>query len=105
MRKHLISRMAISFATAVAAIALFVTWYAVSLRRKREKAREILRWIQASLAGRGHVVGISFSLAAYMRRLAARVGARGNANAGNSRAMAVPQDQQPTRGADFPGRS
>jgi hypothetical protein len=59
--------MAISFVTLVAVIAMFVTWYAVSLRRKREKAREILRWIQASLAGRGHVVGISWTAAARFR--------------------------------------
>jgi hypothetical protein len=39
----------------------------VSLRRKREKAREILRWIQASLAGRGHVVGISWTAASRFR--------------------------------------
>src|SRR6476660_7034743 len=59
--------MAILFVTAVALIALCVTWYAVSLRRKREKAREILRWIQASLAGRGHVVGISWTTASSFR--------------------------------------
>ena len=59
--------MAILFVTAVALIALFVTWYAVSVRRKREKAREILRWIQASLAGRGHVVGISWTAASRFR--------------------------------------
>jgi len=59
--------MAILFVTAVALIALFVTWYAVSLRRKREKAREIVRWIQASLAGRGHVVGISWTAASRFR--------------------------------------
>ena len=52
--------MAILFIIFVAVVALCVTWYAVSLRRKREKAKEILRWIQASLAGRGHVVGISW---------------------------------------------
>lgn len=67
MEKHLTSRMAISFITLVAVIALFVTWYVVSLRRKREKAREILRWIQASLAGRGHVVGISWTAASRFR--------------------------------------
>ena len=67
MEKHLISRMAISFVTVVAVIAMFVTWYAVSLRRKREKSREILRWIQASLAGRGHVVGISWTAASRFR--------------------------------------
>jgi len=59
--------MAILFVTAVALIALCVTWYAASLRRKREKAREILRWIQASLAGRGHVVGISWTAASRFR--------------------------------------
>lgn len=59
--------MAILFVSVVAVIALFVTWYAVSLRRKREKAREILRWIQASLAGRGHVVGISWMAASRFR--------------------------------------
>jgi hypothetical protein len=59
--------MAISFINLVAVIALFVTWYVVSLRRKREKAREILRWIQASLAGRGHVVGISWTAASRFR--------------------------------------
>ena len=67
MEKHLISRMAISFVIVVAVIAMFVTWYAVSLRRKREKSREILRWIQASLAGRGHVVGISWTAASRFR--------------------------------------
>lgn len=67
MEKHLTSSMAISFITLVAVIALFVTWYAVSLRRKREKAREILRWIQGSLAGRGHVVGISWTAASRFR--------------------------------------
>ncbi|MGZ4845664.1 MAG: hypothetical protein ACXV8M_03370 [Candidatus Angelobacter sp.] len=52
--------MAILFITLVGVAALCITWYAVSLRRKREKSKEILRWIQASLAGRGHVVGISW---------------------------------------------
>jgi hypothetical protein len=59
--------MSILFITVIAASALFVTWYAVSLRRKRKKAREILRWIQASLAGRGHVVGISWMTASEFR--------------------------------------
>lgn len=59
--------MAIFFVTVVAGVALFVTWYAVSLRRKRARAREILRWIQASLAGRGHVVGISWITASRFR--------------------------------------
>ena len=67
MEKHLTPRMAILFVTAVAVIALCITWYAVSLRHKRAKAREILRWIQASLAGRGHVVGISWISASRFR--------------------------------------
>ena len=45
----------------IAAIALFIAWYSLSLRQKRKKAKEILRWIQSSLAGRGHVVGISWT--------------------------------------------
>ena len=45
----------------IAAIALFIAWYSLSLRHKRKKAKEILRWIQSSLAGRGHVVGISWT--------------------------------------------
>ena len=44
----------------IAVAALCVTWYCVSVRRRRQKAREVLRWIQSSLAGRGHVVGISW---------------------------------------------
>jgi hypothetical protein len=67
VEEHLIARMAFLFVTMVAIIALFATWYAVSLRRKHEKAREILRWIQASLAGRGHVVGISWMAASRFR--------------------------------------
>jgi len=51
----------------VAVTALCVTWYCVSVRRKREKAKEIVRWIQASLAGRGHVVGISWTAASRFR--------------------------------------
>lgn len=45
----------------IAVAALCVTWYCVSVRRKRRKAREVLRWIQSSLVGRGHVVGISWT--------------------------------------------
>jgi hypothetical protein len=44
----------------VATIALGVTWHCVSLRQKRHKAKEVLHWIQLSLAGRGHVVGITW---------------------------------------------
>lgn len=59
--------MAILFVSIVAVVAMFITWYAVSVRRKRERAKEILRWIQASLAGRGHVVGISWTAASRFR--------------------------------------
>ncbi|HXA85322.1 MAG TPA: hypothetical protein VNZ47_09620 [Candidatus Dormibacteraeota bacterium] len=59
--------MAILFISLVAVSALCATWYAVSLRRKREKSKEILRWIQASLAGRGHVVGISWMTSSRFR--------------------------------------
>jgi hypothetical protein len=59
--------MAILFVSVVAVIAMFITWYAVSVRRKRKKAKEILRWIQASLAGRGHVVGISWTAVSRFR--------------------------------------
>lgn len=44
----------------IAVTALCVTWYSLSLRRKRRKANETLRWIQSALSGRGHVVGISW---------------------------------------------
>ncbi|HEU4413388.1 MAG TPA: hypothetical protein VFT65_01300 [Candidatus Angelobacter sp.] len=40
--------------------ALCAVWYSVSLRFKQRKARQVLRWIQSSLAGRGQVVGISW---------------------------------------------
>jgi len=33
-------------------------WYWLSLRRSRRKAVQVLRWIEAALAGQGHVVGI-----------------------------------------------
>ncbi len=59
--------MAILLITFLAVAALCGTWYTVSLRRKRQKAKEILRWIQASLAGRGHVVGISWMTASRFR--------------------------------------
>ncbi|HEY2117348.1 MAG TPA: hypothetical protein VGJ51_19765 [Candidatus Angelobacter sp.] len=51
----------------IAVAALCVTWYCVSVRRKRRKAREVLRWIQSSLAGRGHVVGISWTSPSHFR--------------------------------------
>ena len=59
--------MAFLFITSIAIAALCITWYIVSLRRKREKSKEILRWIQASLAGRGHVVGISWMTSSRFR--------------------------------------
>ena len=33
-------------------------WYWLSLRHHRRKAVQVLRWIEAALAGQGHVVGI-----------------------------------------------
>jgi hypothetical protein len=59
--------MAVLFITLLAIAALCVTWYTVALRQKRERSKEILRWIQASLAGRGHVVGISWMTASRFR--------------------------------------
>jgi hypothetical protein len=44
----------------IAAVTLCMTWYCVATRQKQRKAREVLRWIQSSLAGRGQVVGISW---------------------------------------------
>ena len=52
--------MAVLVIILVAVVVFSVTWYSLSLRRKRHKAKEILRWIQSSLAGRGHVIGISW---------------------------------------------
>src|ERR1051326_746009 len=51
----------------IAAITLCVTWYCVAARRKQRKAREVLRWIQSTLAGRGQVIGISWTGAAQFR--------------------------------------
>ncbi len=56
----LITQMAVLGIILIAAIALAITWHCVSLRQKRKKAKEVLNWIQTSLAGRGHVVGISW---------------------------------------------
>jgi hypothetical protein len=44
----------------IAATALGFTWHTVAQRNKQHKAKEVLQWIQSSLAGRGHVVGISW---------------------------------------------
>ena len=52
--------MAVLAIVLIAVVVFSLTWYSLSLRRKRHKAKEVLRWIQSSLAGRGHVVGISW---------------------------------------------
>lgn len=44
----------------IAVVALSVAWYWTSERRKQKKAREVQRWIQSALAGRGQVTGISW---------------------------------------------
>jgi hypothetical protein len=44
----------------IATIALGLTWHTVSLRLKRRKAKQVLQWVQSSLAGHGHVAGISW---------------------------------------------
>lgn len=44
----------------VALVTLLLGWYGISVRRKQRKAREILRWIQSAMAGRGQVTGISW---------------------------------------------
>jgi hypothetical protein len=50
-----------------AAVVLGAAWYSFSLRRKRRKAREVMRWIQSALAGRGHTTGISWTGASKFR--------------------------------------
>ncbi|HEY6971331.1 MAG TPA: hypothetical protein VJA94_19125 [Candidatus Angelobacter sp.] len=42
----------------VAAAVLCAIWYWLSLRHNRRKAVRVLRWIEAALAGQGHVVGM-----------------------------------------------
>lgn len=59
--------MAVLGISLVVAIAFFVTWYCISVRRKQQKAREVLRWIQAAMAGRGQVTGISWQGATKFR--------------------------------------
>ncbi|HEX4604435.1 MAG TPA: hypothetical protein VH724_10600 [Candidatus Angelobacter sp.] len=44
----------------IAITALCLTWYALAQKRKDRKAREILRWMQSALGGRGHVMGLSW---------------------------------------------
>jgi hypothetical protein len=51
----------------IAAVTLCLTWYCVAARHKQRKAREVLRWIQSSLAGRGQAIGISWIAAAKFR--------------------------------------
>lgn len=41
-----------------AGAAFCAAWYWLSLRRNRRKAVLVLRWIEAALAGQGHVTGI-----------------------------------------------
>jgi hypothetical protein len=59
--------MVVLFIILIAVAALCVTWYCVAVRRKRRKAREVLRWIQSALAGRGQVIGISWTSASKFR--------------------------------------
>lgn len=47
--------LAISFAVAAVGCAI---WYCVATRYSRRRAGEIARWIEAALAGEGHVTGI-----------------------------------------------
>jgi len=51
----------------IAALALCVTWYCVASRHKQRKAREVLRWLQSALAGRGQVISISWTGVAKFR--------------------------------------
>lgn len=51
----------------IAVGALCAAWYVVAARFKRQKAREVLRWIQSALAGRGQVIGISWISASKFR--------------------------------------
>jgi hypothetical protein len=44
----------------ISLVALGFTWHCVSVRLKQRKAKEVVQWIQSSLAGRGHVAGISW---------------------------------------------
>jgi hypothetical protein len=51
----------------IAAAVLGLTWYCFFLRHMRRKAREVQRWIQSALAGRGQVTGISWTGASQFR--------------------------------------
>jgi hypothetical protein len=51
----------------IAAVTLCMTWYCVATRQKHRRAKEVLRWIQSALAGRGQVIGISWTGASRFR--------------------------------------
>lgn len=51
----------------IAVAALCAAWYCFSLRGKHRKAREVMRWIQSTLAGRGQVIGISWTAGSKFR--------------------------------------
>jgi len=66
--------------SSIAVVTFFLTWYWISVRRKQRKAREVLRWIQSAMAGRGQVTGISWTSATKFRvplRLACGIFQRG----------------------------
>src|SRR5215472_10130053 len=66
--------------SSISVVTFFLTWYWISVRRKQRKAREVLRWIQSAMAGRGQVTGISWTSAAKFRvplRLACGIFQRG----------------------------
>jgi len=44
-----------------ALVVLVAAWYYAAERRKHRKARDAQRWIQSALAGRGQVIGISWT--------------------------------------------
>jgi hypothetical protein len=44
----------------IAVMALVLTWRGIALRHRQKKAREVVEWIQSSLAGRGHAANISW---------------------------------------------
>lgn len=54
------TQMAVLGVILIAVTALCITWYCLALRHKHHKANEVLHWIQSALAGRGHVLGMSW---------------------------------------------
>ena len=44
----------------ISLVALGLTWHVVAMRMKQRKAKEVVQWIQSSLAGRGHAIGITW---------------------------------------------